>query len=151
MKPRYSSEDEAGLAKGFRSGLEDVVAAQLTRLGFPVNFETHTIRYVVPPRNAKYTPDFPQPNGVIIETKGRFEAEDRQKHLLVKAQHPDLDIRFVFSRSKTPIRKGSKTTYADWCRKYGYQFADKLVPEAWLNEAPELRRVAAMRAWLKGA
>jgi hypothetical protein len=151
MKPRYSSTEEAGLAKGFRSGLEDAVAAQLTRLGHPVSFETHTIQYEVPPRKAKYTPDFPHTNGVIIESKGRFEADDRQKHLLVKAQHPDLDIRFVFSRSKTPIRKGSKTTYADWCRKYGFQFADKLVPEAWLNEAPEPRRVAAMQRWMKVA
>ena len=38
-------------------------------------------------------------NGIIIETKGRFTAADRRKHLLVRKQHPHLDIRFVFENS----------------------------------------------------
>ncbi len=92
------------------------------------------IRYTKPESNHRYTPDFPLPNGIIIETKGRFLPADRQKHLLVKAQHPEKDIRFVFTRSKTPISKGSKTTYADWCEKNGFRYADKTVPEAWLRE-----------------
>ncbi len=33
---------------------------------------------------------------------------DRQKHLLVRDQHPELDIRFVFSRSAAKINKASK-------------------------------------------
>ena len=57
-----------------------------------------------------YTPDFELPNGIIIESKGRFVAADRKKHLLVQKQHPELDIRFVFSNSKAKISKGSKTT-----------------------------------------
>lgn len=71
-------------------------------------------------------------NGIVVETKGRFITADRQKHLLVKAQHPDLDIRFVFSNSRTRISKTSKTTYADWCRKYGFMFADKSIPPEWM-------------------
>nr|DAL93602.1 MAG TPA: endonuclease I [Caudoviricetes sp.] len=35
--------------------------------------------------------------------------------MLIKQQNPELDIRFIFSRSKTPIYKGSKTTYAAFC------------------------------------
>ena len=35
-----------------------------------------------------YTPDFVLPNGIIIETKGRFTVADRRKHLLIKKQHP---------------------------------------------------------------
>ena len=35
-------------------------------------------------RSITYTPDFVLPNGVIIETKGRFVAADRRKHLEIK-------------------------------------------------------------------
>jgi hypothetical protein len=125
-----------GIVKGFRSGLEDKVAAQIASRGLSVKYETMKLAYVKPARNAKYTPDFPLPNGIIIETKGRFTTEDRQKHLLIKAQHPDKDIRFVFSNSRTRIRKGSPTTYADWCDKHGFLFADRLIPPEWFNEVP---------------
>lgn len=59
---------------------------------------------------------------------------DRKKHLLIKAQYPQLDIRFVFQNPNNTIRKGSKTTYADWCKKHDYQYATKLIPEAWFHE-----------------
>lgn len=74
------------------------------------------------------------PNGIVIETKGVWDSEDRKKHVLIKQQYPDLDIRFVFSRSKTPIYKGSKTTYASFCEKYGFKYADKQIPESWIHE-----------------
>jgi hypothetical protein len=122
------------LVKGFRSGLEDVVAAQITSRGLDPQYETVKIEYVKPEKKHKYTPDFPLPNGIIVETKGRFDVADRQKHLLIKAQHPEKDIRFVFSNSRQRISKGSQTTYADWCRKHGFLFADKLIPESWFNE-----------------
>ena len=67
-------------------------------------------------------------------TKGRFVLEDRKKHLLVKQQHPELDIRFVFSNSKNKINKKSKTTYADWCEKNGFKYADKVIPDEWFEE-----------------
>lgn len=82
----------------------------------------------------KYTPDFILPNGIIIETKGRFVTADRKKHKLIKEQHPEHDIRFVFSNSRARISKTSKTTYAMWCEKLGFLFADKLIPLAWLKE-----------------
>ncbi len=82
----------------------------------------------------KYTPDFPVTKHLIIETKGRFLPDDRAKHLLLKEQHPNVEVRFVFSRSASPIYKGSKTTYAMWCDKHGFKYADKRVPEAWLRE-----------------
>jgi hypothetical protein len=89
---------------------------------------------VKPEKKAKYTPDFLLPNGIIVETKGRFLTEDRQKHLLIQAQHPELDIRFVFSNSRARISKASSTTYAMWCEKHGFRYADKLIPQAWLME-----------------
>lgn len=136
---------DPGLKYGFRSGLEEQVADQLKRAGIPVQYEEEKIGYIKPARSAKYTPDFVMPNGVIIETKGRFMTDDRQKHLLIKDQFPDLDIRFVFSNSKARISKGSKTTYAMWCQKHDYKFADKLIPQEWLNEPPNLQRLEAIK------
>jgi hypothetical protein len=126
-----------GIVHGFRSGLEEQVARQLAAAGLDVEYESTKVEYVKPERKAKYTPDFPLPNGIIVETKGRFLTEDRQKHLLIKQQHPELDIRFVFSNSKARISKASQTTYAMWCDKHGFLFADKLVPAAWLIETPK--------------
>lgn len=125
---------QVGLKHGFRSGLEETLAAQLVAAGVAYEYEAFKIPFVSPEKKHNYTPDFRLPNGIIVETKGRFLTEDRQKHVLVKAQHPHLDIRFVFSNSKTKITKRSLTTYADWCVKNGFTFADKTAPAAWLKE-----------------
>ncbi|AYJ85512.1 endodeoxyribonuclease [Sphingomonas paeninsulae] len=134
---RQSSGKGPKLENGYRSGLEKRMADDLKSRGVTFEYETLKVSYEVPSRQAKYTPDFILPNGIIIEGKGLFATEDRQKHLLVKAQHPELDIRFVFSRSTSPLYKGSPTTYAAWCTKQGFQFADKLIPSAWLLEPPK--------------
>lgn|SRR5687768_8807739 len=125
---------QAGLKHGFRSGLEEKVAEQLEKAGIPVEYESIKIPYVTPATPHKYSPDFPLPNGIIIETKGRFLPADRKKHQLIKQQHPHLDIRFVFTNSKSKISKTSSTTYASWCIKQGFLYADKLIPGEWLNE-----------------
>lgn len=118
---------------GYRSGLEDKIAAQLKSLSVPVKYEQFKISYEVN-ETRTYTPDWELPNGIIIESKGRFVAADRKKHLLIQKQHPLLDIRFVFSNSKAKINKGSKTSYADWCNKFGFLYADKLIPKEWIDE-----------------
>ena len=125
---------QVGLKHGFRSGLEEALAVQLQAAGVSYTYESFKIPFVQPVKKRTYTPDFQLPNGIIIETKGRFLAEDRAKHILVKAQHPALDIRFVFSSSKTKIAKRSPTSYADWCLKNDFKYADKKAPEEWLKE-----------------
>lgn len=134
----------AGLRLGFRSGLEEKIAAELAAQGIEVRYEAEKIGYIKPAREAKYTPDYILPNGIIIETKGRFVVEDRQKHLIIKQQHPGLDIRFVFSNSRGRISKSSQTTYAAWCEKHGFLYADKSIPSAWLDEPPCPVRLAAL-------
>lgn len=134
---RSSNAVPRGIVEGYRSGLEEKLAVQLSQAGVEVAYESMTIPYEKPASTHKYTPDFPLPNGIIIESKGRFVTADRAKHLLIKKQHPDLDIRFVFSSSKARISKTSKTTYAAWCEKYGFKYADKLIPEAWLLETKQ--------------
>lgn len=130
---------------GFRSGLEEKIAADLTAKGIPFTYENLKVPFVKPPKPSKYSPDFELPNGIIIESKGRFITEDRQKQLMVKDQHPDLDIRFVFSNSKSRISKRSPTSYADWCAKNGFQYADKTIPEEWLREPPNEQSLAAIK------
>lgn len=124
----------SAIKSGYRSGLEDRISDQLKSLSIPVKYEEFKIKYNIPESVHTYTPDFELPNGIIIESKGRFVSADRKKHLLVQQQHPNLDIRFVFSNSKAKISKGSKTSYADWCEKNGFLYADKLIPEGWISE-----------------
>lgn len=124
---------QRAIVAGYRSGLEETISLQLASLSVPVLYETEKIRYEVNEVRT-YTPDFKLPNGIIIESKGRFVAADRKKHLLIQKQHIFLDIRFVFSNSKAKLTKGSKTTYGDWCKQHGFKFSDKTIPKEWLDE-----------------
>lgn len=119
---------------GFKSGLEENIYEQISGKGIPVQYESEQVSYIVPASEHTYHPDFKLPNGIIVETKGRFVLADRKKHLLVKQQHPELDIRFVFSNSKNKINKKSKTTYGIWCEKNGFKYADKTIPDEWFDE-----------------
>ena len=119
---------------GFRSGLEERVAEQLDKAGVKYTYEQVKLNYIKPASKHVYTPDFVLSNGIVIETKGRFLLADRQKHILVKKHNPTLDIRFVFSNSNARISKTSTTTYAQWCIKNGFKYADKMIPKEWLDE-----------------
>lgn len=120
----------------FRSKLEEGVAKHLSFAGVPYKYENRTYTYKVE-EVRKYTPDFDLGNGVVLEVKGYFRATDRKKLLLVKAQHPDLDLRLVFQQANNKIHKSSKTTYADWCKKYGFIYSDGgRVPHNWLKPIP---------------
>lgn len=141
------TSEQRAKAEGYRSGLEDKNADHLKANGIEPNYEAFTLRYTKPARVARYTADFPLVhNGIIAETKGRFVTADRQKHLHIKAEHPDLDIRFVFSNPNARIGKKSSTTYAMWADKHGFKYAAKLIPVAWMNEPAEAKRMAAMKA-----
>jgi hypothetical protein len=135
-KPRSSKRKQraAGLKHGWRSGLEEKVGRELKEQGVPFGFESRKIEYLEPAKTRKYTPDFFLKNGIIVETKGRFTANDRKKHLLIKEQYPTLDLRFVFSNSNQKLYKGSKTTYSQWCERHGFLYADKSIPESWIKE-----------------
>lgn len=117
----------------FRSGLEERTAKYLKKLKVKFTYEKIKIRWQ-DLRYRTYTPDFVLANGIIVETKGRFITSDRQKHLMIKEQHPDLDIRFVFSNPNSKLYKGSKTTYADWCNKHGFKWAKEEIPLEWIKE-----------------
>lgn len=145
MPTKKLTTRQKALAEGYRSGLEERVATELNDAGVVAEYEESLIRYIKPARDARYTPDFVLPNGIIIETKGRFVTADRQKHILISKQHPDLDIRFVFSNPKTRISKASPTTYAMWCDRHGFEYAKGSVPIEWTQEVTDPAKIEALR------
>ena len=69
-----------------------------------------------------YTVDWTLLKGLLIETKGYLaDYNERRKYVLIKEQHPEIDLRFVFA---DPNKKcgGMKTTHAQWADKYGFKW-----------------------------
>ena len=120
-------------ANRYRSGLEKVVAEYLKQNKKNFRYEDLKIEWK-DLRYRTYTPDFILYNGIIVETKGIFDNEDRRKHLAVREQHPELDIRLVFSNARAKLYKGSKTTYAMWCEKNNFLYSHRVIPPDWLEE-----------------
>ena len=124
------------LKSGYRSGLEVTLAQQIEEAGLTVLYETEKISFVWPQRAATYCPDFKLPSkdggSFYVEGKGIWSVDDRHKHLLIKDQCPDVEVRFVFSNANARLYKGSPTTYAQWCEEHGFQNAHKTIPDEWL-------------------
>lgn len=132
----------------YKSKLERVNAQHLKDNGVDFYYEPQEgkIKYILPAEVHTYTPDFfiPKKDGtfIIVETKGIWDYTDRYKHAWIKKLYPNLDIRFVFTRSATRTSKGARQTYADICEGRGrgifkgltWKYADKKVPLEWLNE-----------------
>lgn len=128
------SRRSQAIKAGYRSGLEEDLAADLNQRGIKFTYEKLKISWL-DSQVRTYTPDYHLlDNGIIIESKGRFVSADRRKHKEIKKQHPDLDIRFVFSNSRAKLYKGAKSTYGDWCDKHGFLYSDKQVPQKWIDE-----------------
>jgi hypothetical protein len=69
----------------------------------------------------------------VCETKGYWSPRNRLDETEAIKQNPHIDVRYCFMRASTPIRKGSKTTYADWCDKHGIRYCVGTIPDAWLQ------------------
>lgn len=116
-----------------RSGSEDKFEKLLKQRRIAYDYEKGFIHYVV---RRKYLPDFYlKKYGFYVEVKGRFVAADRSKHLRIKEQHPEIDIRFLFDNPNAKLYKGSQTTYADWCDKHGFKYGrlSEGIPKDWLR------------------
>lgn len=118
-------------AHGYRSNFELDIANQLAKNKVPFSYEKEAFAYV---RNSKYTPDFYlKEQGFYIEAKGLFTSQDRGKHLLIKKQYPDLDLRFLFMNANNKLYKGSKTTYGGWCERHDIEWCQGFIPKEWLK------------------
>ena len=116
----YRSKYEAGIAKNSPKNVE---------------YEIVKLKWIPPVKVRTYTPDWLLPNGIIVESKGRFVSADRTKMIEVIKQNPDKDIRMLFMNASVKLSKKSKTTYGDWCDKHNIKWAEgNEIPKAWLNE-----------------
>ena len=131
----------------YRSGLEEKIQTQLAEAKIKAQYEPGRIPYTVAPKT--YTPDFVLPNGIVIETKGHFLPADRTKHLAIKAQYPNIDLRFIFQNPKQRLNKTSRTTYEAWCIQHGFIYAAKWIPQTWLDEPLNKTKIAAVQEVLR--
>lgn len=119
----------------YRSKFEQKIADQLTSMNVPFEYEKVRLDWIEPAKDRVYTPDYSFPDrNLILECKGFWPPQDRLKMLEVIRQYPNLDIRMVFQDASKKIVKGSKTTYAKWCEKYGIKFCHQEIPKEWLFE-----------------
>lgn len=131
-----------GFTESFRSGLELNVAILLRTLKVDYAFESDTIPFIVPASEHTYTPDFRLTSRsgktIYIETKGVMTKADRDKHLFLREQHPELDIRIIFSNPHTWDRKAKTRSYAKWADELGIIWSGKAQMKRalldWVNE-----------------
>lgn len=116
---------------GFRSGFERSFALDLQLRGIDYTYESVKVPYVI---THIYNPDFILlKSNIYIETKGNLDPADRGKHLIVRKQHPEIDLRFIFMvADKKMIR--SKMTHREWADKHGFMWAEGKIPQEWLEE-----------------
>lgn len=120
-----------------RSRLEEKFEKLLIDFGVKYSYETTKIPYIVPESNHNYTVDFSIVGGLQLEVKGYLsDYSERHKYILIKQQHPDLDLRFVFDNSNKLVG-GAKMTHGKWAEKYGFPYCsikDIDIIESWLKE-----------------
>lgn len=105
----------------FRSGFEQQFKRAIPNT-INLEYEQVKLKYVQPESHHTYTPDFHLPGtNIYFELKGIWDGQDRQKHLLIKQQHPDKRIILVFQKPNLTISKSSKTTYAQWADKHSIE------------------------------
>jgi hypothetical protein len=116
----------------YRSNFEAEIGRALYERGIDFKYEPNKIPYQ--PKSKVYIPDFYVPdNNFYIEVKGRLLQSDRVKHVLIKDQHPDLEVKFLFQNANQKIYKGSKTTYASWADRHGFEWSEKRLQTEWFN------------------
>ena len=113
---------------------EERVISDLTGRGVSFEYEPHSINYKV---ERLYYPDLLIGN-IYIELKGYFRQDAQRKMKAVKAQHPDLDIRFVFQKANASIqgakvrKDGTKMTCSEWAERNGFVWNEETIPKEWL-------------------
>jgi hypothetical protein len=103
---------------GYKSNLESKFQAACLSRGWELGYEVDKVKYTIPESKHSYTPDFTVTKNVYVETKGLWVASDRKKAILLKEQHPEITILYVFQRNQ-PLSKASKTSYVTWATNHG--------------------------------
>ena len=121
-----------------RSKLELKFEEIIKEFDVAYDYEVTKIPYTIPESNHNYTVDWTFINGLLVETKGYLsDHKERYKYVLLKQQHPDLDLRFVFD-NPNKLCGGTKQTHGAWATKYGFKWCsikDKDQIKQWVKEA----------------
>ena len=113
---------------------EDKVICDLDERGVPYMYEPDKIAYYV---ERHYIPDL-KIGTMFVELKGYFRQDAQRKMKAVKAQHPELDIRFVFQKADAKIngakkrKDGTNMTCSEWAERNGFVWAETTIPKEWL-------------------
>ena len=121
-----------------RSKLELKFEEIIKEFDVAYDYEVTKIPYTIPESNHNYTVDWTFINGLLVETKGYLsDHKERYKYVLLKQQHPDLDLRFVFD-NVNKLCGGTKMTHSKWAEKYGFKYCsikDVDQIKQWVKEA----------------
>jgi hypothetical protein len=114
---------------------EQAVLSDLDSRGVPYMYEPDKLAYYV---ERHYIPDL-KLGAMIVELKGYFRQDSQRKMKAVKAQYPDMDVRFVFQKASATIqgakkrKDGTKMTCSEWADRNGFVWAEGTIPEEWLK------------------
>ncbi len=114
---------------------EERVIDDLSSRRIPFEYEPSSISYSV---ERRYVPDLKLSDTLYVELKGYFRPDATSKMKAVKAQHPELDIRFVFQKASATVqgakkrKDGTKMTCSEWAERNGFVWAEETIPEEWL-------------------
>ncbi len=117
----------------YKSKFEAQIAAEI---GDRVQYEPDKLKFVQPPAQRVYIPDWKIADGVYIESKGKFTLDDRKKMAWVKEQYPRYRFYLLFQNAYNRITKRSRTTYAEWAENNGFEwghFPDG-IPQHWFEQ-----------------
>lgn len=130
MLDRYNRRLRSRRDREHRSLLEQQVEEALVRQGLAPQYETEKFGYVL---HRKYTPDF-KVGDVYVEVKGWWPSAERTKFLAVIVNNPGLRIFVALQRPHQTLSKQSKTTYAQWCSRYGIAWCPIPIPPDFINQ-----------------
>lgn len=92
---------------------------ELLRRNLDFAYEADVLEYTL---DLKYKPDWKVDEGLFLETKGKFDYQERRKLLAVLRANPGKEVRMVFMRNQR-LGKGSKMTYGEWCDKHNVRWS----------------------------
>lgn len=120
---RYRKE---AIANGYRSKFELDIAKWLEAEGVKFDYEPCKLKYIVPESVHTYTPDWAvnDESFTLWESKGNLTAADRKKLLHVRDSNLHVVIKIVLQNASVKIRKGSKTSFGDWCTANKFEWCD---------------------------
>lgn len=105
-----------------RSKLEERLERIFLDNSISYQYEGDKINYLVPESKHTYLVDWTLPNGLLLESKGYLsDLTERNKYILIKKQHPNIDLRFIFA---DPEKKcgGVKMTHKEYAVKNGFKY-----------------------------